>query len=186
MKTLKHLFTALLLLCATAVAAHDFEVGGVYYNVISTSEKTVSVTFKGTTYSEYSNEYSGAVIIPETVAYNGTSYSVTSIGSSAFDGCTGLTGVEIPNCVTSIGNYAFRGCTSLASVVIPNSVTSIGSEAFYKCTSLTSIVIPNSVTSIGSEAFCDCTSLKTVVNLSDLTFTKGARDYGYVACYASD
>ena len=186
MKTLKHLFTALLLLCATAVAAHDFEVGGVYYNVISTSEKTVSVTFKGTTYSEYSNEYSGAVIIPETVAYNGTSYSVTSIGSSAFDGCTGLTGVEIPNCVTSIGNYAFRGCTSLASVVIPNSVTSIGSEAFYKCTSLTSIVIPNSVTSIGSEAFYDCSKLKTVVNLSDLTFTKGARDYGYVACYASD
>lgn len=156
MKTFKHLFTALLLLCATAVAAHDFEVGGVYYNVISTSGKTVSVTFKGTTYSEYSNEYSGAVIIPETVAYNGTSYSVTSIGSEAFRGCSNLAGVEIPNSITSIGYSAFYGCSNLRSVELPNSITSIGSEAFRDCSMLASVIIPNSVTSIGSYAFSGC------------------------------
>ena len=72
MKHLKHLFTALLLLCATAVAAHDFEVGGIYYNILSVTDKTVEVTFKGTECSDYSDEYSGSVVIPETVSETGT------------------------------------------------------------------------------------------------------------------
>ena len=87
--------------------------------------------------------------------------SVTSIGSSAFSGCTSLTSVTIPDSVTSIGDWAFSGCTSLTSITIPDSVTSIGDYAFYECTSLTSATIGNSVTSIGSSAFRGCTSLKT-------------------------
>ena len=79
--------------------------------------------------------------------------SVTSIGYSAFAYCTGLTSVTIPNSVTSIEGSAFEGCTGLTSVTIPNSVTSIGSWAFHRCTGLTSVTIPNSVTSIGSGAF---------------------------------
>ena len=163
MKHLKHLFTALLMLCATTVAAHDFEVGGIYYNILSETDKTVEVTCKGTSYNEYSDEYSGSVVIPESVTYNGATYGVTSIGSSAFDGCTGLTSIEIPNSVTSIGNGAFIDCTGLTSVTIPNSVTSIGEGAFENCTGLTSIEIPNSVTSIGNWAFSGCTGLTSVV-----------------------
>ena len=87
--------------------------------------------------------------------------SVTSIGISAFYGCTGLTSITIPNSVTSIGNYAFSGCTGLTSITIPNNVTSIGGSAFSGCTGLTSITIPNSVKTIGIYAFRDC------VNLSD-------------------
>lgn len=79
--------------------------------------------------------------------------SVTSIGSSAFQMCEGLTSIDIPDSVTSIGWYAFRWCTGLTSITIPNSVTSIGMGAFYCCTGLTSINIPNSVTRIGREAF---------------------------------
>ena len=82
--------------------------------------------------------------------------SVTSIESWAFDGCTGLTGITIPDSVTEIGWYAFRGCTGLTSITIPNSVTSIGNSAFYGCTGLTSITIPNSVKSIGKLAFDGC------------------------------
>ncbi|GHS85454.1 hypothetical protein FACS1894201_05160 [Bacteroidia bacterium] len=88
--------------------------------------------------------------------------SVTSIGSSAFSGCSGLTSVTIPNSVTSIGDWAFQNCSGLTSVTIGNSVTSIGSLAFSGCSGLTSVTIPNSVTSIGSYAFYNCIGLTTV------------------------
>ena len=87
---------------------------------------------------------------------------VTTIGSSAFRGCTGLTGVTIPNSVTSIENYAFEGCTGLTGVTIPNGVTSIGNYAFQGCNGLTSVTIPNSVKSIGNAAFAGCSSLTGV------------------------
>ena len=86
-----------------------------------------------------------------------TDGSVTSIGSSAFRGCTGLTSITIPNSVTSIGEDAFYGCTGLTNITIPDSVTSIGRYAFMNCTGLTSITIPDSVTSIGDRAFYDTT-----------------------------
>ena len=103
--------------------------------------------------------------------------SVTSIGSNAFYGCTGLTSIEIPNSVTSIGSNAFSGCTGLTSIEIPNSVTSIGYDAFYGCTGLTSIEIPNSVTSIGYDAFYGCTGLPIEDNLRYAdTYLVGATD----------
>ena len=90
--------------------------------------------------------------------------SVTSIGDSAFDRCSGLTSVTIGNSVTSIGQYAFTGCSGLTSVTIPNSVTSIFDKAFYNCIGLTSVTIGNSVTSIGEYAFGGCNGLTTIVS----------------------
>ena len=90
--------------------AHDFESGGIYYWITSSSAPyTVAVTYQGTSYSEYSNEYTGSVTIPEKVTYNGKTYSVTYIGWSAFRECSGLTSITIPNSVTSIGDDAFYG-----------------------------------------------------------------------------
>ena len=81
---------------------------------------------------------------------------VTSIGDSAFFGCSSLSDIVILDSVTSIGDCAFSYCSSLSNIVIPDSVTSIGDSAFSGCSSLSNIVIPNSVTSIGSEAFAGC------------------------------
>ena len=93
-------------------------------------------------------------------------YRVTSIGGSAFEGCSSLTSINIPDGVTSIGNCAFEDCTSLTSINIPDGVTSIEYDAFKGCTSLTSINIPDSVTSIGDLAFYGCSSL-TSINIPD-------------------
>ena len=79
--------------------------------------------------------------------------SVTIIGDSAFDNCTGLTEITITDSVTEIYNYAFSGCTGLTEIIIPDSVTKIGESAFYGCTGLTKITIPASVTEIGYYAF---------------------------------
>ena len=87
---------------------------------------------------------------------------VTSIGDSAFDGCSSLKSITIPESVTSIGYKAFSFCTSLTSITIPESVTSIRYDAFYRCSSLTSITIPDGVTRIGFHAFEGCTSLTSI------------------------
>ena len=100
----------------------------------------------------------GAVVVPAMT--NG--YPVTSIGSDAFDDCSSLTSVTIPNSVTSIGEGAFGACLNLASVTLPNSIASIEPEVFSDCEKLTSVTIPDSVTSIGEEAFMDCSGLASV------------------------
>ena len=100
--------------------------------------------------------------------------SVTSIGESAFCGCSGLTNVEIPDSVTSIGKTAFYGCSGLTSVTIGEGVTSIGVYAFYRCSGLTSVAIPSSVTSIGDSAFYGCSGLTSVEIPASMTSIKGA------------
>ena len=144
--------------------AYDFSVNGIYYGKNSDG-KTVYVTYKDSNY----NSYSGSVVIPSTVTFSGTTYSVTSIGDGAFDECSGLTSVTIPNSVTSIGNSAFSGCSGLTSVTIPNSVTSIGGCAFCECSGLTSVTIPNSITSICYKAFYGCSGLTSVTIPNSVT-----------------
>jgi hypothetical protein len=105
--------------------------------------------------------------------------SVTSIGNSAFIGCTGLTSVTIPNSVTNIGSRAFQGCNGLTSIKIPNSVSSIGSWAFWGCTSLTSATIPNSVTDIDMHAFEGCSSLTSITIPNSV---KSIGTYAFYGC----
>ena len=92
---------------------------------------------------------------------------VTKIGEGAFEDCTSLTNITIPDSVTSIGGNAFWRCSSLTTITIPDSITTIGSSAFGYCSLLTSITIPDSVSVIGLAAFHGCRNLTTVNFLGD-------------------
>ena len=94
--------------------------------------------------------------------------SVTSIGNSAFCGCSGLTELTLPNSVTSIGNGAFAYCSGLTELTLPNSLTEIGKSAFRGCSGLTELILPNSVTSIGESAFYLCSGLSKITSLAEI------------------
>ena len=164
MKTtiINKILLVLMLITAQQVSALEFQVDGIYYRTSIFTKNSAYVTHSGTSYTE-SVEYQGEVVIPESVTYNGKTYTIASIGGYAFAGCPGLTSVTIPNTVTTINQNAFNGCTGLTSITIPNSVISIGYTAFYGCTGLTNVTIGNSVTSIGNLAFGGCAGLTNVV-----------------------
>lgn len=91
--------------------------------------------------SSSADKYSGSVDIPENVTYSRVTYSVISIGMSAFRDCRNLTSVTIPNSVSSIGNGAFSECSSLTSITIPNSVTTVGDYAFSVCSNILVVTV---------------------------------------------
>ena len=163
------------ILAISAISQNTFTVGDLTYEI--TSENTVEVHDCDT--------YAISVTIPESIINpdnNGITYSVTAIGDNAFQHCTKLEEIIIPNSVTSIGNNAFHNCNKLSSITFSNTLTSIGSNAFLKCSTLTSVVIPSSVTSISSQAFRDCSSLNSVVLPTNATieinafYNAGKRD----------
>jgi len=129
----------------------SFSVDGLAFKV--KNKKAVEVVYRKSNAEKF--------VIPASVKHGGVSYSVTSIGDSAFMDCPSLKSITIPSTVTTIGNRAFFYCEALSSISIPSSVTSIGTRAFSGCSSLTSITIPSSVTSIGDYAFRGCRALKT-------------------------
>ena len=170
--------------------SYSFEVNGICYKV--TGDNTVSVTYKNENY----NCYSGNVVIPATVTYDGVTYTVTKVDNVAFFSCPNLTSVTMPETVTAIGNTTFKNCTSLTSITIPNSVTSIGLYAFENCTALSDVVIGSGMSSIGGYAFQGCTALEdgnitclatTPPTISGNTFGtwhyKGASLYVPYGCY---
>ncbi len=205
----KKLIPIACLLVSMNVLAYDFESGGIYYNITSSENKTVEVTYKDTDY----NSYSGEVTIPSSVTHEEIEYSVTSIGDEAFQISPSLTSVTIGNSVASIGIAAFSMCDNLASITIPQTITSIHHTAFVACRNLTEMIvetgnptydsrencnaiietatntlisgckntiIPNTVTSIGQEAFKTCYGLTNVTIPNSVTCIS---DYAFNYCF---
>jgi len=144
-----------------SVVAQTFSSNNINYNVIDAANFKVEVG--------YNTGFVGAAIIPSTVIYNNQSYQVTQIGGGAFNTCTALTSVSIPNTVVTIWGSAFKNCLGLTSVTIPNSVTTMGYGVFAGCTGLTSVSISNSLTTILGHTFYNCTSLNSVTIPSSVT-----------------
>lgn len=163
MKNLRFLLVVVSLLFGTASvnAKEDFEVDGIYYYIIDYANSYVEVTYKGDFDSSF-DEYAGDVVIPETVTYDNTTFTVTRIGYLAFCGCKNLKSVTIPNSVTSIVRQAFY-CSSITSVKLGGGVKDIGDQAFFECANLTSIIIPDNVTSLGYSTFWGCSNLSSVI-----------------------
>ena len=150
-------------------SAYQAKIDGIYYN-FSGDNATL-------TYPEiYNSDYSGEVVIPESVAYNGKTYSVTSIGDRAFYGCSDLTSITIPGSVTFIGEEAFFDCSSIKSVYISDLKTwceipfsdktsnplYYAHRLFLNGTEIIKLNIPQSVTSISKFAFYNCSFITSV------------------------
>lgn len=153
------------------------KINGIYYN-FNTTNKTASVTYLSNYPRDNAKAYTGDVVIPEEVEYDGETYSVISISERAFTTCSGLTSVIIPNSITSIGDYAFSGCHGLKKVSIPNTVSSIGINAFSACLTLETINIPNSLTTIKSETFNQCTCITSIVIPNSVKYIEEKAFYG--------
>ncbi len=134
---LKSLLFGIFSLWSIKAAAYDCVVDGIYYN-LDTTAKTASVTYQdylveGDFYFDgyrYYSVYNGSVTIPSSISYNGTTYSVTSIGNYAFSNCRRLTSISIPYSVNSIGKYAFLDCSGLQKVNIDDIAAWCGIDFF--------------------------------------------------------
>ena len=161
-KNLVLLFVLMLLPVVASAFEGKVEIKGICYHILTKGKNAEVVKLN-------SGKYSGNIVIPSTIMYDGVVCDVTSIVESAFSRCPGLTSVTIPNSVKSIGRQAFAYSAKLTSVKIPNSVTTIGDGAFGECTSLTSITISNNVTEIKELTFYNCRRLTSVIIPNSIT-----------------
>ena len=135
------------------------EVDGLYYYLYDT--KKAVVTYNP---SVPNNEgcYSGDIIIPASITYEGVDYDVTAIGNYTFQYSENLTSVTIPEGVTSIGKAAFQQCFSLTAMTLPTSVTSIGENAFESCINLRTVTIGKGHKEVYEDCFTLCVTLTDV------------------------
>ena len=150
--------------------AFAFQADGIYYNVLSSSEKTVEVIYNpladvGEPY------YSGNIIIPTTVSCQGVNYSVVAIGAFAFGFCTELESVTIPNSVTTIVKNSFINCFKLERIKIPSSVKTIETGAFSGCINMSSMVVEAGNTIYDSRNNCNA-----IINTSSNTLIAGCKN----------
>lgn len=157
--------TAVTVFAETGDSVGDvINVNGLTYLITSLDDSSGTVELTG-----YSTEPSGTLNIPQCIEHNNAVYNITSIGEDAFDFCTTITSVIIPDGVTIIKEFAFGQCWSITSVTIPETVVTIYDRAFLRCSKIKSISLPRTLKNIGASAFLGCNSLTEVSIHSGIT-----------------
>lgn len=162
---MKHIIISALATCGllapSVINADTFTAGDVNYNTLSAN--TVEV---GTNKS-----LAGDVVIPETVTYNGTTYTVTALGANAFKDNKTMTSLSLPKTINKLGNYCLMTTTKLTSLTLPAAITTIGDGAFNGC-GLSTITLPANVSSLGKAVFSYSSKLTTInVDAANQTYT---------------
>ena len=140
--------------------SHEFIIEDLKYKIIRTKEPEVTVL---------SAKNKSVITIPKYVNYKGIDYKVVSINCRAFEFCSMLTRIDLPDSISVLKEKSFLGCHALTEINIPSSVTKIENSAFKGCTSLNNIHIPESVTSLGDEVFYGCSSLSEITLPESIT-----------------
>lgn len=173
--SIKRIVVAIAMLCVINIAnAADFEVDGISYNILSADDHTCAVTVSTT-------GYTGDIVIPASVTYGETEYSVTTIDNTAFKQNTNITSVVISNGVTTLANGVFNGCTALKELDLPESITIIPNAMCMSCSGLESVVVRGQVTEIVQYAFCKCESLSSLKIYATTPPTVGTKAFENVS-----
>ena len=135
---LKHILISISLFIGVSGFANEVvDIDGIRYYIFTDEAKAQvahsDYAINDDNYIYTPSRYSGDVVIPASITYNGNTYVVTGIGSNAFFQCSNLTSVEIPNTVTAIYTAAFYDCWNMTTISLPNSLTEISNNAFKGC-----------------------------------------------------
>jgi len=154
---MKRFYVFLIFATSIVVGWSQVPVSGVYY-ILDNNALTAQVTSPSSQSATY---YSGDLSIPSSITYGKKTYSVTSIGASAFKGSSKLTGITLPSSIENIGVYSFNNCVNLKTVTLADGLKKIEYGAFSNCSELTTISLPSTLLYIGDYAFENCSKLST-------------------------
>jgi len=179
MKQLRLFIFAFSLLSTSYLYSYDFKVGGIYYNYDAASQSAI-VTYDGEgTNGDKSDpeRYTGKVVIPSTVTYNGRTINVTKLSRDAFYNCKSLTEVVLPNTIIEIGNDCFYDCTSLNKADLPDNIETIREGAFTN-TKIKTVKFPKTLKSLGFYSYYGCSELNSVYIDCSPNITSGSNREG--------
>jgi len=166
--TKKIMLLAVMLLTGLG-SSFAFVYEGLTYRVVDNDAKTVKVTYQGS--GAYSDPYTQtSIVIPETVEFNGNTYTVVEIGDETFVWAP-LQSITIPATVKTIGSYVFKECTNLTTIDL-STIENFGSNILSGCTALTSVKLPITMQSIPDGLFEGCS------NITSFTFPSGVTSIG--------
>lgn len=160
----KYLFTFFAVLFPLLSLGDSVEINGIYYDFIEKAKIAEVVSNP--------NKYSGDIVIPDSIEYDGKFYVVKHIGEKAFYECKGMTTIKLPETIVEIKNEAFLGCEELVNFTFPRNVSKIGYGVFYDCRKIQSIIIPEKINTIPNGTFYGCISIVQVTESSYLCTAK--------------